>query len=356
MACTGDLFVQRINRTECIGNSLVTINNNFSSLDSAICDANNIAADRQTIIENSLLSQVMNGRLSLSPSEAVMTEDVLDANFIYYHPYNGNRVALWNIISSKWEIKQLPGVISKQLIGCDANKNYDIYLHHDGTDFQIETVEWTDSDAGAAPPTLATRDGALLRPLQPNKRLIGCLRTTGDCVTEFSFGKSPVQGGSHPKFLLWNSYNRVTAPFSILDSGINGSWSSTGSGATASTDGPFQHFGGGSNNRLSFITRENCKLNVNSCYYVQSTPYFYFIHSLDKETPTVVEYFTYTPSVPIFQTYGNQGMSHSLHTTVASGFHFVQLAVMTEPEQRASFIVWKNDRHSGGTVGYVDGF
>lgn len=35
--CTGDQYVQNIERTECIGNSLVKINNNFKNLDLAIC-------------------------------------------------------------------------------------------------------------------------------------------------------------------------------------------------------------------------------------------------------------------------------------------------------------------------------
>lgn len=36
--CTGDKFVQTIERTECIGNSLTKINSNFAALDTAVCE------------------------------------------------------------------------------------------------------------------------------------------------------------------------------------------------------------------------------------------------------------------------------------------------------------------------------
>lgn len=40
--CTGDSFVQSIDRTECIGNSLIKINNNFAALDIALCEASDV--------------------------------------------------------------------------------------------------------------------------------------------------------------------------------------------------------------------------------------------------------------------------------------------------------------------------
>ena len=35
--CTGDIIVQTIDKTECIGNSLTKINSNFRNLDLSIC-------------------------------------------------------------------------------------------------------------------------------------------------------------------------------------------------------------------------------------------------------------------------------------------------------------------------------
>lgn len=39
--CTGELYVEEIDRNQCIGNSLPIINNNFKELDIAVCEAKN---------------------------------------------------------------------------------------------------------------------------------------------------------------------------------------------------------------------------------------------------------------------------------------------------------------------------
>jgi len=359
MACTGDLNVAKISRTECIGNSLVTINRNFSNLDIAICNASNLADERYNLIESAVFSQVMNVRLSLSPTNPVTTTDTT-SNTIYLHPYKGTTVSLWNVVSSKWETKTFNSTISEQLTGCAANANYDVYLYHDGTKFGLEMVAWTSDVVGTLPPLTDIKNGVPVKVAQPNKRLIGCLRTTDACMTELSFGKTPVSGGSHPKLFLWNLYNRVPVSFSILDSGggagVLGEWATTVNGDTAGSNGPFERFGSSSNNKISFISRDDLTLNLNTSHYVDSARYFYFIHSLDLETPTVAQYLTKTPGVPIFQTFGNQTMSHSYHTVVPSGYHFIQLATMTNENQPVKFSVWTNDKRSGGTAGYIAEF
>lgn len=359
MACTGDLNVSKISRTECIGNSLITINRNFANLDIAICNNSVLADERYDLITNSLLNQIVNGRLSLSPTEAITTTDTT-SNTIYFHPYEGNSVSLWNPTSSKWVTLTLNTIVSKQLTDCAANANYDVYLYHDGTNFLLETVAWPSNSVGATPPETDVKNGILVKVAEPQKRLVGCLRTTDACMSTLTFGKTPVSGGSHPKLFLWNLYNRVPVSFSILDSGggngVLGEWTTTVAGDTASTNGPFEKFGSSSNNKLSFISRNNFALNLNSSHYVDSSRYFYFIHSLDLETPTVAQYLSKTPGVPIFQTYGNQTMSHSYHTLVPSGYHFIQLATMTNENQPVKFSMWTNDKRSGGTSGYVAEF
>jgi hypothetical protein len=50
ITCTGDLYVERIERTECIGNSLVKINNNFKKLDTATCQTENNIIDLLTLV------------------------------------------------------------------------------------------------------------------------------------------------------------------------------------------------------------------------------------------------------------------------------------------------------------------
>lgn len=50
--CTGDQYVQNIERTECIGNSLVKINNNFAALDVAVCETGNSIAEINESLQN----------------------------------------------------------------------------------------------------------------------------------------------------------------------------------------------------------------------------------------------------------------------------------------------------------------
>jgi hypothetical protein len=49
--CTGREYTTEIERTECIGNSLVTINNNFRSIDTQICSIVNDYVTPQLAIE-----------------------------------------------------------------------------------------------------------------------------------------------------------------------------------------------------------------------------------------------------------------------------------------------------------------
>jgi prophage DNA circulation protein len=100
--------VTTIQKTECIGNSLVTINSNFATLKDAACD-NQSQINGLNDVLNSLfasLPTLMNIRMSLSNSTPTTTTDIRNAATLYLHPYNGSNVALWNTLSNKWEIKK----------------------------------------------------------------------------------------------------------------------------------------------------------------------------------------------------------------------------------------------------------
>ena len=59
--CTGDFYVEEIDRTECIGNSLSKINSNFYNLDVAVCELeNNLSKleDDLTAVDVDLQAQI----------------------------------------------------------------------------------------------------------------------------------------------------------------------------------------------------------------------------------------------------------------------------------------------------------
>jgi hypothetical protein len=351
--CFGNLIVDKINRTECIGNSLVKINKNFADLDAAICRAANGNDQFKSIVTTNIFPHTVECRLSLSPTNPAPSTDIKNAQDIYLHPYNGNAVALWNAGAERWELKALTSTISKNLTGCDADTNYDIFLYHTGLKFEIELQKWIVSTPGATPPALDIQDGIPVKTLEPNKRLIGCLRTTVACRTEMSFGKTAGIGGSHPKLFLWNMYNQVPVHFSILDSReYSSTWVTTASGHNAQTNGPFELFGSSNNNRVSFIKRDTTILTMNSVHTCENVARYYFIHSLNLETPTVANFFAKTPGIPIYESYGSQSMTYMTHNIMSPGYHFVQMATMTYSQQPVTFNMWQNNsRHAYGTTG-----
>lgn len=339
---------QIIAPTECIGDSLVKINNNFSNLDSNICSLHSNLY--------SLVPVFSNLRISLDPSAPIVTSDIINAPNIYIHPYEGNAVSLFNTTTNTWDIKLIPQVLPFSLIGLFANSNYDIFLYHDGTSFQIEFVLWPNSTRGnstGSPKTLL--NGIYVKTGSSNKRYIGCLRTTLPGCTEISFGRKWVLGGSHPKFFLWNAQNRVPAAFSIFD-GAN--WNVTGPGnGRASFNGPLSNFGyrseanPGAGNRVSFITGEVMTVEMHQDHWSSGT-WAYLTHVLDLDqydSPYVID--VHEQGQFVSETQGQ--ITHHSNFTVSAGYHFVQELAMSYGG--GTYWVFELHTPSGGNSTYPGG-
>lgn len=216
---------QLINRAECLGDSLVKITQNFNSTDTALCELTQeitrLAQEIQLFGGSS--PSLVGIRISFDPSTPIPTEDIKNANRLYIHPYKGNIVTLWNPGTNKWDLYQIPGVLSFPLNCPNADTNYDIYLYRNGGSFNVEFVPWASSVAGGTAPTRIYQDSTIVKAGDPSKRLIGCLRTTEVNQSEQSFGTINF-GGSHPKQFLWNAQNLVPVSVQNFDSG---SWTYT---------------------------------------------------------------------------------------------------------------------------------
>jgi hypothetical protein len=348
------------NETDCIGDCYEPINDSLADLDTAVqdlrTDVNSVSGNVTELLGG--IHNIMNIRMSLSATAAITTTDIKNATNLYIHPYNGEVVSLWSTTRNRWELKQFSSIITVSLASLLANRNYDIYLHFSSGSFQVEFVAWSSHVAGTAPPATGSQNGILVKSGEPNKRLIGCLRTTNAGQTEVSFGRVSAVGGSNPKLFVWNLYNQHPASFSILETGtvngystgING-WTSTAAGATAAANGPFEPFGG-ANNKVSFISRTPQAVNLKTTTYVKKAIAFYFAYSLNLETPTVSQYFSETPGIPIFEaTLGAEGITPHYTNTIDPGYHFLQLVSMTYATTTQVYITWTGDRHSYGTIG-----
>jgi len=374
-------FATEIDENECIGDSLETINTNFSAVEVSLCNTiqelNNLKATVGSLLGG--IQTLMNIRMSLSPTQPITTTDITSTT-LYIHPYNGDAITLWNPSINSWEVKQFPTTLSFNLalVGAQTpNRNYDIYLYWDtpSLTYKIECIPWTDQTLGVLPPQLGVQDGILVKPGESNKRLIGCVRTTESTSplgqTTVSFGKTAAFGGSYPKLFLWNLYNQQPASFSILETGVDvgglNAWESTLNGDNAggvgpAGNGPFEPFGnvipstGQYGNKVEFITRQPIIAALQSIHYTGRNVCFYFGYSLDIQTPTAQQIFQKTPGIPIYESCRNGDLSQSFYSTINPGHHYIQLISMTYANQTQQYLTWTGDRHSYGTIGTISAF
>ena len=334
----------------------------LSALESAV---NILSSDLKTI-SNAALPSIMNVRLSLDSTTPSPTLSLTgtNASTLYVHPFKGDTVTLYNTSLSAWQAYDFTAPLGVSLASiCNiANTCYDIYLSRVDDAFSVTSRSWSDQNPGNNNFTSTTEttfiDGIALHPTDVTKRLIGSIRTTSAGISEYSFGNTAAVGvsGSHPKFFVWNMYNREPVPFSILDNrGVDQGWTTTSLGQNASANGPFEKFGGTTDNRVSFISREPVMLNLNSTHFVvgASLSSFYFTYALNLETPTVSELLTNMPGIPILEDKANQAMTHSTSLRILPGYNFIQLASMTYTGQDVTFETWGGNRHSYGTTGVI---
>jgi len=319
------------------------------------------------IVSNAALPSIMNVRMSLSPNTPTPTTSLTGSNAgtLYVHPFKGDTVTLYDTALSAWKAYTYNTVIGTPLVNiCSiADTCYDIYLGIKGGAFEITSRPWSNQTVGPNNfiSTAETNyiDGIALHPTDRSKRLIGSIRTTIAGQSEYSFGTTAAVGisGTHPKLFVWNMYNREPVSFSILDNrGIDQGWTTTTLGQNGAADGPFERFGGTSNNKVSFIAREPVIINLNSIHFVQiiGAAYgYYFAYSLNLETPTVSQMLASAPGVPIFETYSGSAMAQGVSFRILPGYNYVQLVSMTYAGQSVRYWTWGGNRHSYGTTGVI---
>jgi hypothetical protein len=247
--------VQVIASTECIGDSLTKINNNFANLDTALCE-----------VINSSSPALMSIRLSYSPITSTPTSDLKNATTLYIHPYRGTAVTFWNTVTNSWNLYKLNTILSFSLGGLAADTNYDIYMYPSGATFAVDFVAWPSSGAGSSLPTRVYQDGVAVRPGAINKRLVGCLRTTSIAgQSEQSFGEN-IAGGATPKQFLWNAQNIIPVTCYSFEVGTYTAVGGTNGWTGWRRVNPLST-NNGRNNRFSFIVGDNTLVTMTSQVY-----------------------------------------------------------------------------------------
>lgn len=161
----------------------------------------------------STLYGVCNGRLTLTTAVPVTTSDVTAATTLYFTPYQGNLVGLYD--GSNWSINSF-SEISLSLSGATANTNHRVWLYDNSGTLTLELEAWA-SDTSPTTAYVMT-DGVPLKTGALTRRYLGDIRikATGQCEDAEDF-----RG-------VFNAQNRVPRKVRCFDT--TNSWTYAGSG------------------------------------------------------------------------------------------------------------------------------
>jgi len=157
-----------------------------------------LATTTAPTVDNSLV----NLRLSLTSGTPVTTADVLAATSLYFEPYQGNRIALYD--GSTWNIRTVTA--ASVVIPATTATLYDVFAYDNAGVPGYELLAWTSDTARAI--ALVLQDGVLSKSGVVTRRYLGSCRTTA---------VSGQTEDSEAKRYLWNYYHRVLRPLRVVD-------------------------------------------------------------------------------------------------------------------------------------------
>ena len=155
---------------------------------------------------------IVEGRLTATSGLPVTTADVSGTANVYFAPYGGSRISLYDG-SSAWEVKTFTQ-ITISLSGLTASKPYDVFAYNSSGTVTIETLVWTNTTTRAT--ALATQDGVLVKTGATTRRYLG---------TVYINASGGQTDDTILKRYIWNYYNRVSRTLRVMDT--TASWTYT---------------------------------------------------------------------------------------------------------------------------------
>lgn len=172
------------------------------------------------------------GRLTLTSGVPVTTADVTGATTVYFTPYKGNVVSLYD--GTMWvptiftELSQATTDSTKSPAAVANNSNYDVFVWNDaGTLRATRGPAWSSDTArgtGAATTELELFEGRYVNkvditngPVARRGLYVGTIRSDGSAQINDSAAKRH----------MWNNYNRISRRMRVVDT--TDSWTYTGS-------------------------------------------------------------------------------------------------------------------------------
>lgn len=148
---------------------------------------------------------VCQGRLTLTTGVPVTTSDVTAAETLYFTPFKGNKIDLYDATAARW-VRYKFTELSVDVP--DATQMNDVFIYNNAGTLTLDVTAWTNDTTRAT--ALATQDGVLVKTGATGRRYLGSFYSTtaGNGQTEDSVAKRYV----------WNYYNRVNRPMRAVDS------------------------------------------------------------------------------------------------------------------------------------------
>jgi hypothetical protein len=176
------------------------------------------AANRDFLVKYILAisGHVCEGRLTTESGVPVSTSDRTAQGTIYFTPFKGNRVRLYD--GTRWVMHTFTErSITTASFMTGAGDNYDIFLHDNAGTLTLDTAVWTNNTTRAT--ALVLQDGVYVQSGATNKLYLGTVRqTVAGGVTE----------DSDLNRFVWNYYNpkprRLKANSSSSHTYGTGSW------------------------------------------------------------------------------------------------------------------------------------
>ena len=151
-----------------------------------------------------LLPSVCDGRLTLTSGTPVTTADVTAATSIYFTPYIGDRIAIYD--GTRWRLYAF-AELTLALGTLTAALPYDVFIYDNAGTLTLEALAWTNGTTRAT--ALVRQNGVWCKTGALTRRYLGTFYTTATTTTE----------DSEAKRFLWNAYNRVEKVVSRLTTG-----------------------------------------------------------------------------------------------------------------------------------------
>lgn len=156
--------------------------------------------------------RLVQGRLTLTSNTPVTTSDVTAATTVYFTPFRGNRISLYD--GAAWQTV----TFSETSFSVPATTDtvYDVWGYLSSSALALDTTAWTNDTTRAT--ALTTQNGIYVKNGDATRRYLGSFRTTGvSGQTEDSLVKRYV----------WNYYNRIKRAMTATDSTNTWTYSTT---------------------------------------------------------------------------------------------------------------------------------